>query len=714
MNCYLPVTDLESRFFDCTMKCIVSTIIFYLFGTLIGFAQPRDKYAADAFVIARMAQKFHVQSRPMDESFSVQFFDHFFTEADGDRVIFTTEDMTRLLPYRVGLAEEVLKQQNGFLKLVTGIYEQRTRRIDSILLGLQQQAFSFTSEEKLTVAEDSSYAANAQLQQQKLTKLVKKAILDYIIEHGKLSISTPVARQKKITDSLEPEARKKIITGFQRGLHRLQQGVKGIPASMGNLYCESLATTFDPHTSYLPKTEKENFESSIGSKSMRFGFSLEKEGENVSIHDLKPGSAAYKSGQISKGDKIISLQWEGKEPSDVSEASLEEVSAIFAESNYAKMILTIKKADGALRKVELQKESMETDDDENKVKSFLLKSTESTIGYLSLPAFYTDWDDIQHNVKGCANDVAKAILRLKKDNINGLILDLRYNGGGSVQEAIELSGIFIDAGPVGQTVPSGGKMYTLKDVNRGTIYDGSLIVLVNGASASASEMVAGTLQDYHRAIIMGTPTYGKATSQVIMPLDSLTKPDASHQGSMAETFLKLTIEKLYRVTGVSAQRDGVLPDIQLPDLTELVMPREANEPTALYAQRIEANRFYTPYAADNISANIYRGRAMVDTSNWYKQVKKNAGLIKEMNRKTDLSLRLQDALSELGKNEANEKLIDQMVYDASVLFTVQNPLSEEQRLKLLPDAKEMNGHWKTSLLHDAWIATAFQVLSNKK
>src|SRR6185295_15214954 len=201
----------------------------------------------------------------------------------------------------------------------------------------------------------------------------------------------------------------------------------------------------------------------------------------------------------------------------------------------------IKKADGSERSVSLWKEKREEDDDDNKVKSFLLKGSK-TIGFLSLPAFYEDWEN-EKGINGCANDVAKEILKLKKESIEGLILDLRYNGGGSMQEAVELAGIFVDAGPVGQYKTREAKVYTLKDVNRGTIYDGPLMVLVNGYSASASEMVAGTLQDYNRAVIVGSPTYGKATAQVVLPMDTTINPGDDNKNKKAASDLKVTVSQ---------------------------------------------------------------------------------------------------------------------------------------------------------------------------
>ena len=695
------------------MKRILLPLMLCLLLAAGVVAQQRDRYATDALVIARMAQKLHVQPRPMDISFSVQFFDLFLKQLDNDRLIFTQEDINKFTPYRTKLSEEILKQQNGFLKLVTGIYEMRIRKTDSLLLKLLQQPFGFGIDERLSVAEDTSYPANDRLQQVKITRTVKKELMEFILNRADITNTTSLKRQAAITDSLEPVARKKVITTFQRNIQRMWQGATGVTAMVGNTYCESVANTFDPHSAYMPRSVKENFESHLGQRSMRFGFSLEQEEGSVSIQELKPGSAAYKSGQLNAGDKIMSIQWEGKQPIDVSDASVEEIGAMLEESNYGKVILSVKKTDGILRKVELQKESMETDGDENRVKSFLLKTTTYTIGYLSLPAFYTDWNGDGNNVKGCANDVAREILRLKKEGIKGLILDLRYNGGGSMQEAVELSGIFIDAGPVAQLTRGAEKPVTLKDVNRGTVYDGPLIILVNGASASASEMVAGTLQDYHRAVIMGRPTYGKATGQVILPLDTLIRLDKYEPDIKADAFLKLTIEKLYRITGSTAQGNGVIPDIQLPDLVGSSMPHESDEPAALSATVIEANKYYKPYPADSLSFFVYRGRSISDTAAWSGLMKKNAASVKELTVKKDISLKLSDALQQKTILEANEKMINAPVYTGADLFVIQNTLAEEQKLKLVPGMEAVNGQWKKALQQDPWIATAFRVLAGK-
>ena len=211
------------------------------------------------------------------------------------------------------------------------------------------------------------------------------------------------------------------------------------------------------------------------------------------------------------------------------------------------------------------------------------------IGYISLPDFYTTWED--ENGSGCANDMAKEIIKLKKENIEGLILDLRYNGGGSLAEALQMAGIFIDEGPLAGVKDRSQRLIFLRDPNRGTIYDGPLVLLVNSQSASASEMLAAALQDYNRAIIAGSATYGKATMQKMFSLDTLSN---NNSATYKNDVVKVTEGKLYRVTGQTAQINGVTPDISLPDIFDAMKYREKFSPDVLSSDTVKKNGYYRP------------------------------------------------------------------------------------------------------------------------
>ena len=337
------------------------------------------------------------------------------------------------------------------------------------------------------------------------------------------------------------------------------------------------------------------------------------------------------------------------------------------------------------------------------MKGFLLKGAK-TVGYISLPAFYTDWEDSK-GANGCANDVAKEILKLKKENIGALILDLRYNGGGSMEEAVALSGLFIDAGPVGQVKSRETKVFTMKDVNRGTVWDGPLLVLVNGSSASASEMVAGTLQDYNRALILGSPTYGKATAQVVLPMDTTIDLTNFNGQATASSYIKVTISKLYRVNGTTAQASGIKPDIALPDPPEAMVQREADEPFALSPTPIEANKYYHPLPALPLAAEQEIATRAMAANDYFRLARQAGGSANKAAR--DRSLNLQDIIAEK-KQEPGEETKDS-VMTKNELFTVANPAYEDQRLQADEAMKAMNEERKDDVLHDPYLMVTYQL-----
>jgi len=350
-------------------------------------------------------------------------------------------------------------------------------------------------------------------------------------------------------------------------------------------------------------------------------------------------------------------------------------------------------------------------DDDDKVKSFILKGT-NTIGYIYLPAFYEDWETLNNGLNGCANDVGREILKLKKENINGLILDVRYNGGGSVSEATELAGIFIDAGPVAQVKSRDAKVNTIKDMDRGTIYDGPLVILVNGYSASASELLAGALQDYNRAVIIGSPTYGKATMQVVLPMDTTVTSENFMQRN-TENYLKLTVSKLYRITGATAQFKGVQPDIVLPDILDAYITKEADEPNALRPTVIGANKYYTPYAPLPIKALAESVQTEIDTGKYFNAVKNIIAYSKQKKTAKDISLNLKDALADIDQDVKDDgNIIDSAT--VSKKFTVQNNQYEMVRIQADSNLKELNEEFIHQVAADAYINIAYSVLAKLK
>jgi len=575
-------------------------------------AQTTRSTAEIAYMITRMAEIYHVQPRVVDKSFSSDLFSQMIRALDADKIYFNEEDILKLSAFKYTLDDQLLNKKDDFLKLLTTLYTKKINLSDSILDILSKSRFNLNLNETYTVSEDNSFSPDEIMRRTKIYKLVKRNILETLVD-----IYDEDSTKTNITiDSLEPRARKKVCHAFKRDILRIRQTNGGLSGFVNNAWCESVASCYDPHTEFFSPGKKEEFQGELGDKQLQFGFSLGDGKDATEITHLKPGSPAYKSGLIHEGDQILALQWDGNEEVDVSDGSTEEVNAFISGDHGKSLTLTLKKSDGTMRKVTLQREESTMDDNNSRVRSFILNGSHR-VGFISLPAFYTDWNGEEGGSNGCADDVAKEIIKLKKENIEGLILDLRYNGGGSMLEAIALAGIFIDYGPVGMTRDKEGKVFTMKDVNRGSVYDGPLILLINGFTASASEMLAGTLQDYHRALIIGTPSFGKATAQVVLPLDTMFDEQHLERMKTANNFIKITIDRLFRVNGTSAQQTGVIPDIFLPDYSETQSEREKTLPFSLPNITIDANKYYHPYPAIPLEPLKSFSKSFMDTSQFF-------------------------------------------------------------------------------------------------
>jgi carboxyl-terminal processing protease len=693
------------------MKSIAALIAFIIVPVL-SYCQTVDKTANDAFVLIRMVNKFHVEPREVNSVFSAGVYKGMLEATDPERMYFTQADIYKLSAYTTTLNYEIKHRKTAYLTLFTGLYKQRLKQADSLISEIGKKPFNFYLPEKFTVIEDTTYPASLAAMQVKLYKKLKSDALDELVDDMMDDYkSLSIVKQKKYTDSAEAIFRKKVVASYKIKINHILQNPYGITQYVGNIYCQTIASCFDPHTEFFPPEEKENFESELGQQRFMFGFTVKADkSSGVLIDKLEPGSPAFKGGQLKKGDKFITLQWEGNQPVDVADASIEELSRLMAESNHKSALFTMKKVDGTLVQVTLQKEQVANTEDEGRVKSFILKGN-NTIGYIYLPAFYEDWDSKNDGLNGCANDVGREIIKLKKENINGLILDLRYNGGGSAQEATELAGIFIDAGPVEQVKEKSAKIYTFKDIDRGTIYDGPLVILVNGESASASELLAGTLQDYNRAVIVGSPTYGKATAQVIFPLDTtVTFEDMQRQTA---DYIKITISKLYRINGTTAQFKGVQPDISLPDILDAYITKEADVPFALRPTVIDANKYYEPYPPLPIKSLAASVQTEIDTNKFFNAVKSFVRIAKQQKAGRDISLNLKDALNSI---PSNIKDAENPVAPGSKLkkFSVLNNQYETARLQADSYFKEQNDEFTKQVASDAYIGIAYDVLAKLK
>lgn len=545
----------------------------------------------EILMIRDVLEKNHYHPRTIDDKLSEEVFSNFINMLDPRNLYFTENEFEKLTAYKTQLDEEILGMSWKFIPTVVTLYKQRLQHTSSLLDKLLNSPLNYASTEILELPQNDSlhFTTDNKEHESAWNKWLKFKILWQLSE-----IAPANATDAELMKN-EPAVRQKIKLVEKRKINRILEHPEGFENYIFNLFYNSLLLCYDPHSNYFSKTEMENFQSELSREGYAFGIDLEETEEgDLKIVRLLPGGPAWKTNELHKGDILTHVQWEGKESIDLAGADMTEVERIFGMSNTGRLLATVRKTDGTVKSVVLVKEKIREED--NIVKSFVLQG-DKKIGYISLPGFYTEWENTSG--LGCSNDVAKEIIKLKKEGIEGLILDMRYNGGGSLVEGLNLAGIFINEGPLFMLQSKDKKPMVMKDLNRGTVYNGPLVVMINGQSASAAEVVASTLQDFNRALIVGSPSFGKATGQIILPVDSMLDMNAAEISAAKSDhgFLTVTVHKLYRVTGKSAQLRGVIPDIYLPDVYELLDYRESAHPSALPFDSVTKKVYYQPWAA---------------------------------------------------------------------------------------------------------------------
>ncbi len=657
--------------------------------------------------LKRVIEREHYSPRMLDDQFSSELFDRFIERLDERKLYFTAVDIKELSSYRLELDDELKGAQWNFLDKIIPLYKSRLKTADSTISQILQRPFDFNQAEKIALIKDSiQFAANDAQLKRKWQKWLKYETLGRIE-----NICFTKQAELKTCLQFENEARNQIMALEARNIKKMLEHPSGYENYIVAIYSDLLATSFDPHTEYMPPTEVESFESHLNTEGYYFGISvIENEKGQIELSGIMPGSPAWNCGELNKGDILLELKWEGKPAIELNGATQEEVSDILDLSNQGKMEFTIRKPDGIIRKVSITKEKIRNDD--NAVKGFVLKGS-TKVGYIYLPGFYTQFSN--EDPSSCANDVAKEVVKLKKENIQALILDLRYNGGGSMEEALDMAGIFIDEGPLSLIKDKTGKVVSLKDANRGTIYDGPMLVLVNGQSASASELLSAVLQDYNRAIIVGGNTYGKGSGQIILPVDTSRSTLGIHTENQNPEygFVKVTVNKFYRVSGGTTQHQGVKPDIQMPDVFDELDYRESAAYHSLPVDEVKRNAYYKPLALLPIDKLKIKSDARTKDNASFAEVKKIAHLLLVDRRRDSniISLKWTDYIKNLQAGTDTKAEFKKLEQPTSI-YAVENSVLDKEKFKSDTYLRENNTKWLQRIVTDIYVQECFNILTD--
>ena len=438
--------------------------------------------------------------------------------------------------------------------------------------------FDFNVDESVQLdGEKLSFAPNEAERKDRWRKKIKYYTLERYIDlvEEREKNKNKAGYLSKPDDSLEIEARSKVLKSIERSFTRIKTSYT--EEQRFNAFVNTVTNLMDPHTDYFPPVEKRAFDEKMSNQFYGIGAQLQQDDNGIKIASVVNGWPASRSGKIVVGDLIIKVAQGAGEPVDVSGYEVTDAVKIIRGNRDTEVRLTVKKQDGSIIVVSLIREKIEQD--EGLARSAVIQNGKDKIGYIALPDFYANFDD--KNGYRCSDDVAKEVIKLKAENVKGIVIDLRNNGGGSLVEVVKMVGLFIKSGTVVQVKERDGRVdnRTWRDNDESVLYDGPLTVLVNEFSASASEIFAAAIQDYKRGIIIGSSsTYGKGTVQRPIPFG---KPIDMYSGRTEYGAVALTFQKFYRVNGGSTQLNGVVPDIIIPDTYEYLKIREKDNPNAL-------------------------------------------------------------------------------------------------------------------------------------
>ncbi len=528
--------------------------------------------------IGQLLQEQHYSPKALNDAFSKVVFKKFIEELDGDKSLFLKSDIDALKKYENNIDDEIKASSDlKFVPAINAMYDKRTTEVINIYKNVLSKPFDFKVDETLvTDPKKIGYASNDAERKDRWRKRLKLLTLERFTnlqeDRSKSKVDSII---NKTDTQLEVEARSSVLRALDRNYNRIK--VKFTEDERFNAYINVITNAMDPHSDYFAPVEKRAFDEQMSGRFYGIGAQLQEQQDgSIKIMSLVPGGPAFKSGEIMVNDVIVKVGQGGKdEMVDISGYEVTDAVKLIRGNKGTEVKLTLKKADGTYKTVAILRD--EIVQDEGFARSVVVKNGDKKIGYIMLPDFYANFED----PKGARSsvDVAKEVVKLKEEKVDGIVIDLRNNGGGSLYEVIQMVGLFIKQGPVVQVRDRDGKSMVMDDRDQSVLYDGPLAVMVNEFSASASEIFAAAIQDYKRGIIVGsTSTYGKGTVQRSVPLGKRLDyfSDRTEFGSV-----KLTFQKFYRVNGGSTQLKGVESDIVLPDIYELSKYREKENKSAL-------------------------------------------------------------------------------------------------------------------------------------
>jgi carboxyl-terminal processing protease len=668
-------------------------------------AIPPSKYEQILKLVGEMLTHGHYSPRDINDGFSKKIFTKYLKELDGEKNMFLKSDIDALRKFENKIDDEIKGAPVEFFLAAGKSFNTRMEEAFAAFSEVLSNPFEFTSDEEVVLDPDKlDYPLTKAEKKDRWRKKLKFMTLERYVDlldtreknKGKEGFVV------KTDEELEKEAREKVKRIMDRTFDRYR--FKFSDDDKFNLYVNAITTTMDPHTEFFPPVDKRYFDEEMSGRFYGIGASLQYDDGNIKVASVLTGSPAWKSGEIQAGDVIVKVAQGKEEPVELTGFVVTDAVKLIRGKKGTEVKLTLKKTDGSLKVVSLIRD--EIVQDETFARSAIVKNGGSKIGYIFLPEFYADFD--RPNGNRSFTDVANEVKKLKEEKVDGIVLDLRNNGGGSLYDVVQMAGLFIEDGPIVQVKDRESKASVLKDKDRNVLYTGPLAVMVNEFSASASEIFAAAIQDYNRGVVIGsTSTYGKGTVQRNIGLDS----ESGFSSSTSDLgTIKLTLQKFYRINGGSTQLKGVTPDIVLPDNLEYLKVREKDDVDALPWDEISKATYTAWNPGYDLKIIQQFSNQRLEHDNIFRLIRENSEWLSSQNDKT-YSLKLTRYKEELKAMRTTQKQLESLLkltndLDVSALPGEVNRWADDK------NKQERFAQWIKNLQKDIYLDQALKVMND--
>ncbi len=643
----------------------------------------------------------HYSPKEIDDDFSKRVFSKYMEMTDFGKLFFIQSDIDEFKNFETKIDNEIMDGSTKLYDLVSTRIVQRMKEAEGYYKEALEKPLTFNDNDEIELdGKKLNWCKDqAELKARWMKSIKYRTLARYTELKDQQKVTKDKKEKEKSDAQIEIDSRenvKKSMVFYFKRINKISDSDRFAT------YVNSICHVVDPHTDFFPPKDKQRFDEEMSGSFFGIGAQLQSEEGSCKIKQVITGTPAWKDGRMKVEDIILKVAQGDEEPVDIAGWDIEDIVQIIRGREGSEVRLTVKHLAGDQEVISLRRGKVETES--TFAKSAIIKNNGVSIGYILLPEFYAAFND--RNGRRCAEDMAKEIEKLKAENVNGIIVDLRNNGGGSLTDVVEIGGMFIDKGPIVQVKSRDAMAQSLNDRAPGILYDGPLAILINQGSASASEILAAAMQDYKRAIIIGSTSFGKGTVQRVFGLEDFYRGEENlkPQGS-----IKLTLQKFYRVNGGSTQLKGVTPDIKLPDAFELIDIGERKDDNSLAWDQV-AKADYKPYKQSvDFGKLVELSSKRTANNESFKIISQNAARMKQQYDENKYSLNLVKYQEQIKEAKDLSKKLEELD-KVKTTTTVLNLKSDKTSIQKDTVSIRRNEEWVKALKKDAYISEATNVI----